>query len=163
MTELRWILATDQQGVIGIQNKLPFHLPDDLKHFKKLTTNGVVLMGKNTFLSIGKPLPNRTNIVLSKTLQPQPGITLIRSLAEIEQFNFKVVWVIGGWQIFQETYLDSRLSAIYLTQVHARVVGDVFFDTAILNSWKPIQTVYHPPDGKHLYGFSFQIWEKAIH
>ena len=162
MTEFRWILAADKQGVIGFQNKLPFHLPDDLKYFRKLTSGGVVLMGKNTFHSIGKPLPNRTNIVLSKTLPypALPNVIVIRSLEEIEQLGFSLIWVIGGQQIYHETQLDSRLSTIYLTQVHAQVLGDSFFDKKILQNWMLIQTIYHPPDEKHLYGFSFQIWKK---
>lgn len=163
MMELRWIVAADNQGVIGFQNKLPFYLPDDLKYFRKLTSGGAVLMGKNTFLSIGKPLPHRTNIVLSRTLPPQPGIMVVRSLAEVETLNFSRIWVIGGQQIYHETQSDSRLSTIYLTHVHTRVRGDAFWDKTILRVWVLASSMYHPPDAKHPVGFSFQIWKKQPH
>src|SRR5690606_15276299 len=95
------VVAAAENNVIGVQNELPWHLPDDLKFFKKITLNKPVIMGKNTWLSIGKPLPNRLNIVISTTLEEVPeGVlrfdTLKASLEYLQSLNIPEACIIGG-------------------------------------------------------------------
>ena len=119
------IVAMSLNRVIGKDNKLPWHLPEDLRWFKKLTTGNVVIMGRKTWDSIGKPLPNRENIVLSHSADAIPGARVIRSLSELQaEGDPRDYFIIGGAQIFR-SYLPL-CSDIYLTLVKREVDGDVF-------------------------------------
>lgn len=97
------IAATTSNGVIGVENKLPFNYPEDMGHFRKVTTNCIVIMGKNTFYSIGKPLPKRRNIVLTKSIIE--GVETVGSLEEALQLcrnDERDIWLIGGASVYEE-------------------------------------------------------------
>jgi dihydrofolate reductase len=119
------IVAMSLNRAIGKNNKLPWHLPEDLKWFKKLTTGHVIIMGRKTWESIGKPLPNRESIVVTRT--EIPGIRTVKSLDEINPAaDAREYFVIGGAQLFREAL--PLCSDLYLTLVKREVEGDVFLD-----------------------------------
>ena len=112
--------------VIGQGNKIPWHLPEDFKWFKKMTTGQVIVMGRKTFESIGKPLPNRTTLVLSRSQFQHPGVQTIASLEEIDLANeTRGVFICGGAQVYEQAM--PRCSELYLTLVKRVVDGDAFF------------------------------------
>ncbi len=112
--------------VIGRQNQLPWHLPDDFKWFKRKTTGHVLIMGRRTFESLGKPLPNRTTVVLTRSGQTIPNVQTIRSLDEFDlKSESREVFVCGGAQVYAEAL--PRCSDLYLTLVKRVVEGDAFF------------------------------------
>lgn len=120
------IAAMSLNRVIGRDNKLPWHLPDELKWFKKTTTGHVVVMGRKTFESIGKPLPNRETIVLSRGGFSFPGVKVVPSLAAIDKENDpRDFFLIGGEQVFRDGL--PLCSDLFLTIVKREVEGDVFF------------------------------------
>jgi dihydrofolate reductase len=119
------IIAMSLNRAIGKDNKLPWHIPEDLRWFKKLTTGNVIIMGRKTWDSIGKPLPNRESIVVSRSPQPIGGVRTVQSLSEIDPArDERDYFIIGGAQLF-ETAL-SLCSDIFLTLVKREVEGDVF-------------------------------------
>lgn len=121
------IVATDDRRVIGHRGALPWHHPEDLKFFKRTTLGHPVLMGRTTFESIGRPLPGRHNLVLSRTLAPREGITVLRDLAELEATcpGEERIFVIGGAQVYAE--LLPRCDELFLTRVAGEHEGDAFF------------------------------------
>lgn len=121
------IVATDARRVIGHQGALPWHHPEDLKFFKRTTLGHPVLMGRTTFESIGRPLPGRHNLVLSRTLAPREGVTVLRDLAELDAAcpGADRIFVIGGAQVYAE--LLPRCDELFLTLVAGEHEGDAFF------------------------------------
>ena len=120
------IVAMSLNRAIGKDNKLPWHLPEDLKWFRKLTTGHVIIMGRKTWDSIGKPLPNRESIVVTST--EIPGIRTVKSLAEINPTaDPREYFIIGGAQLFREAL--PLCSDLYLTLIKRHVDGDVFLET----------------------------------
>ena len=115
--------------VIGAGNKLPWHLPEDFKWFKQMTTGQVIVMGRKTFESIGKVLPNRTTLVLSRSTTPIPGATLISNLDEVSAHvgpgDQRQVYICGGAQVYEHAL--PLCSDLYLTLVKKTVEGDAFF------------------------------------
>jgi dihydrofolate reductase len=123
------IAAMSLNRVIGAGNKIPWHLPEDFKWFKKMTTGHIIVMGRKTYESIGKPLPNRTTIVLSRSPLNIPGV---RTMAEIGQlsslpaeFDGREIFICGGAQVYQQAL--PLCSDLYLTLVKRQVEGDTFF------------------------------------
>lgn len=112
--------------VIGRDNKIPWHLPEDFRWFKQCTTGQVILMGRKTFESLGKPLPNRTNVVVSRSAE-LPGVEIVRDLESFnpEAYSGREVWVIGGAEIY--TQLLPKCTDLYLTVVQRDVEGDAYF------------------------------------
>jgi len=127
--QFKAIAAMSLNRVIGSGNRIPWHLPDDFKWFKKLTTGQVVVMGRRTFESIGKPLPNRTTIVVSRSPNPIPGVRKVTDLAQIDleapEFGGRELFICGGAQIYQQAL--PLCSDLYLTLVDRVVEGDTFF------------------------------------
>ena len=123
---MKAIAAMSLNRVIGCDGKIPWHLPEDFKWFKQCTSGQVVLMGRKTFASLGKPLPNRTNLVVSRSAEI-PGIEMVRDLAAIDPARYapREVWVIGGAEIYAQTL--SRCTDVYLSVVFREVEGDAFF------------------------------------
>lgn len=120
------IAAMSENRVIGHGNKIPWHLPEDFKWFKKMTTGQVIVMGRKTFESIGKPLPNRETIVLSRGGFAHPGVRTIADLREIDLANeTREVFICGGAQIYAQAL--PFCSDLYLTLVKRNVEGDAFF------------------------------------
>ena len=119
------IAAMSENRVIGQGNKIPWHLPEDFKWFKKMTTGQVVVMGRKTFESIGKPLPNRTTIVVSRTQTEIAGVRVVSDLHEIGLDPDRHVFICGGAQVYEQAL--PYCSDLYLTRVKRCVEGDTFF------------------------------------
>ncbi len=126
MKHLKAIAAMSENRVIGNGNKIPWHLPEDFKWFKKMTTGNVIVMGRKTFESIGKPLPNRETIVLSRGQFQYPGVRAISDLSQIDPAQeTREVFICGGAQIYEQAL--PQCSDLYLTLVKRNVEGDAFF------------------------------------
>jgi dihydrofolate reductase len=150
------IVAVAENGVIGSNNRLPWHLPDDLKRFKALSLGKPIVMGRRTFDSIGRPLPGRTNIVISRQSKLMiPGTVVVLSLddALIAASAAPEIVVIGGAEIFKQVL--PRTNTIHLTRVHARIEGDVFFPELDPLQWRKAAVEHHDADERHQYAFSF--------
>lgn len=158
---LSLIVAVARNGVIGCAGKLPWHLSDDLKRFKRLTTGHTVIMGRKTFESIGKPLPNRRNVVLTR--QPgfaAPGVEVCRTLPEALALlpGEDEVFVIGGAEVYRQTWpLAQRL---HLTRVEAEVPGDACLPEFDLCGWELLEEESHPVDARHAYPFRYQLYRR---
>jgi len=157
------IVATAENGVIGRDGKLPWHLSDDLRHFKELTMGHTVIMGRRTWESIGRPLPGRQMVVVSR--QPdyeaagcQVVSDLDDALAIAEQIDDDEAFVIGGAQIYQLAL--PRADRLYLTRVHADVGGDVRFPEIDPAEWKLLESQRHEADDKNDYPFSMERYER---
>ena len=115
--------------VIGAGGKIPWHLPEDFKWFKKMTTRQVIVLGRRTFESIGKPLPNRTTVVLTRSAEPIPGVLVISDLSRLDPaqppFAGREIFICGGAQLYNEAL--PLCSDLYLTLVKRIVEGDTFF------------------------------------
>ena len=128
------IAACDRNRGIGLNNSLPWRIPEDLKRFKELTLNKVVLMGRKTFESIGRPLPKRTNVVITRDKDfKADGVLVYNSLEEALPI-FSDIVVIGGGEIYKR--LIEKADIIELTHIHAEYECDVFFPEINLNQWK---------------------------
>jgi dihydrofolate reductase len=129
MLRLKAIAAMSLNRVIGANNKIPWHLPDDFKWFKKMTTGHIIVMGRKTFESIGKPLPNRTTVVLTRSPNPIPGVQTISDLSQLDSANSAIarrdIFICGGAQLYQLAL--PFCSDLYLTLVKRNVEGDTFF------------------------------------
>jgi dihydrofolate reductase len=127
--QFKAIAAMSLNRVIGSGNKIPWHLPEDFKWFKRLTTGHVLVMGRKTFESIGKPLPNRTTIVVSRSPEPIPGVRKVNDLSKINpespEFGGRELFICGGAQIYQQAL--PLCSDLFLTLVNRVVEGDAFF------------------------------------
>jgi dihydrofolate reductase len=138
------IAAMSLNRVIGAGNRLPWHLPEDFKWFKQMTTGQVIVMGRRTFESIGKPLPHRTTLVLSRSGAVIPGVRVISSLAEIDlAHETRQVFICGGAQLYAQTL--PLCSDLYLTLVKRTVEGDAFFPP-FEEQFLPVSTVLERPD-----------------
>jgi dihydrofolate reductase len=153
--QLTMVVAVARNGVIGAGNRLPWRLPDDLRRFKALTVGKPVLMGRRTFESIGRPLPERLNVVVSRQAAQLAGCTLVESVATALALLAPApeVMVIGGAQIYQQC-LD-RCGTIHMTRVHADIEGDVRFPELTAGHWSERLLEQHPADERHAYAFSF--------
>jgi dihydrofolate reductase len=126
VTHFKAIAAMSLNRVIGAGNKIPWHLPEDFKWFKKMTTGHIIVMGRKTFESIGKPLPNRETIVLSRSQFHYPGVRTISDLSQIDLAQEKrEIFICGGAEIYRQAL--SLCSDLYLTLVKRHVNGDKFF------------------------------------
>lgn len=157
------LVAASENNAIGKDGKLPWHLPNDLKMFKNLTWAMPVIMGRNTYESLGKPLKGRVNIVVSSRPSPDvPGllyaVSIDEALDKAAATGCKEVFVIGGGQIYDQ--FMSRAHRIYLTRVHAHVEGDTFFPLIDPACWEQDGHLDFLPDEKHEYAYSFQRWKR---
>jgi dihydrofolate reductase len=155
------IVAASENNVIGIGNRLPWHLPDDLKHFKTLTLGKPVVMGRKTYESIGRPLPGRANIVISRHSELQiHGAAVYSSLesAFAALTGVPEICVIGGAEIFHLAM--PLVDTIHLTRVHVHLVGDVYLPTLSLDSWHETQREEHAADDRHAHSFTFLTLER---
>ncbi len=153
------IVAQSTNRVIGKNNQLPWHLPADLAHFKKTTYNHPIIMGRATYQSIGRPLPKRTNIILTRnTTYNAPtsckiAHNLDQALSHAKQTQAKEVFIIGGAQIYAQTLPIA--DTLYLTQVHTTIEGDTFFPPIDPTQWKQISKKNHPADSTNPYAYTF--------
>ena len=172
------VAAFAENGVIGADGGLPWSLPDDMRRFMSLTTGHCVVMGRKTFDSMNRrPLPGRTNIVLSRSgnVADAPGVHVVSDLAAAlaiaEKEGDDEAFVIGGEAIYALAL--PRADCLYLTRVHGEVAGEVHFPefdesggpgtrgTRGTRSWKLERTEHHPSDSRHAYAFTFEDWVRA--
>ena len=158
---LSLILAQSENRVLGRDNDLPWHLPADLKRFKKLTVGHTMVMGRKTWESIGRPLPRRRSLVLSRDPDFRAeGAEVFRDLDEaLAAAPGEEVFVIGGASLFAESL--PRADRLYLTWVHADVEGDVFCPELDLSAFERIESTRHPADARHAYAFTFETWHRS--
>jgi dihydrofolate reductase len=162
---LSTIVAVSDNNAIGINNQLPWHLPNDLKFFKKTTLGKPVLMGRKTFESLGRPLPGRLNIVIShqKDLNLPDSVLLFHTISEgmerMEKENTDEGFIIGGGKIFEETL--NLVDRLYITKVHANIEGaNTFFPDIDHTHWKLVWEEKNSVDEKHSYSYTFQQLER---
>ena len=158
------IVAVAKNNVIGRDNEIPWYLPADLKYFKRTTLGHHVIMGRKSFLSIGKPLPKRTNIIITRDpFFIASGCIVLHSIEAAIQMAKEngedEVFIIGGGQVYEQAlpYFDK----IYLTEVDVTVDGSVFFPTINESKWNEIAREEHLPDEKNENGFVFRVLEKT--
>lgn len=161
------IVAVSENGVIGKDNKLIWSLPADMKFFKEKTTGHFIITGRKNYESIPekfRPLPNRTNIIITRQKNYHaPGTVIASSIPDALSFaeefsNKEEVFIIGGAEIFKQ--ILPQVQRVYLTWVHERFEGDVFFDPLPENEWKMVSSTKHSADEKHKYPFTFETWER---
>lgn len=161
------IVAVAENGVVGKDNALPWHLPEDLKYFKAKTLGKPIVMGRRTFESIGKPLPGRTNIVISGNRDyAAPGVTVVSSMAEALELARAAaasdgqdeLMVIGGASVYAEAlpFADS----IYLTEVHAAIDGDAYLPTVDWSCWREESRERHTASTPQAPDFSFVVYQR---
>ena len=160
MSRIAFVVAFDRNKVIGKGGALPWKLPDDMKHVRELTIGKPLIMGRRTYDSIGRPLPQRTNIVLTRDPSFHPdGVRVARTPDEALKIagDAPEVIVFGGADVFRQ-FLPMA-ERIYLTQVDADVGGDTFFDFGGTN-WRVLENTAHPADERHAYPFNFITLER---
>ncbi len=157
------IVAVAENHVIGYNNRIPWHLPADLKFFKRTTLHHHIIMGRKTFLSIGKPLPQRTNIIVtSNPAFSAAGIWIAHSIAQAlnmaKAHGETEAFIIGGSQIFQQSM--HWWHRLYLTEVKANPQGDIWLPPIDFSQWHLIQSEAHKADEKNQYDYCFKIFER---
>lgn len=156
------VVAMGEKNEIGFENKLLWHLPKDLKHFKDITSGHPVIMGRKTYESIGKPLPNRTNIVISRKKNWfEEGVLIVGSVKEAVKFAKKIdenIFIIGGGNIYEQTI--DMVDRLEVTLVKADLEADTYFPKINPNAWKKTEEVFHEKDEKNQYDFYFQTFER---
>jgi dihydrofolate reductase len=162
--KLSILVALSESGIIGCEGQLPWRLPDELKYVKRTTMGHTLLMGRKTYESIGRPLPGRTSIVLSRDpdYAPDPNVLVRASLEQglelARQRGESEAFVFGG-----ETVYAAALPAadrLYLTRVHCDVEGDARFPVFDMEEWKLVSEEHHERDDRHAYSFTFQVLDR---
>jgi dihydrofolate reductase len=155
------VVAIAQNYAIGKDNELLWHLPKDLKHFKTITSGGTIIMGRKTFDSIGKPLPNRRNIVITRntdlTIKGAEVVNSVEGALKIAEGD-DVVYIVGGGEIYKMA-MDVT-DRIYLTTVHHDFEGDAYFPEIDYNIWKETASEHHQSDEKHQFSFTFSTLDR---
>jgi dihydrofolate reductase len=159
---ISFIFAMDQNRAIGKDNRLPWHLPADLNFFKTVTTGHAILMGRKTYDSIGRPLPRRRNVILTKNAKfTAEGCEVIHSIDEVlEQFRDEELFVIGGTEMFR--LFLPHVSRMYVTQIEHEFEADVFFPEMDMTEWQLASSEQGVQDEKNPYVYYFQIYEKRM-
>jgi dihydrofolate reductase len=157
------IVAVANNNVIGRDNDIPWYLPADLQFFKKTTLNHHIIMGKNCYTSIGKPLPKRTNIVITRNVYFISSNCLVaRSIEEALEAAHdngeEEAFIIGGGQIYDQT--QNLWNKLYLTEVDLLVNGDVFFPQINQSEWRLLSEQKHEKDDKNEYDYTFKVYER---
>lgn len=158
------VVAMAENRGIGLTNQMPWHLPADLKHFKKITSGHPIIMGRKTFESVGRPLPNRTNIVISRRKDWfQDGILIVGTLKEAIKFAKKIdddIYIIGGGNVYEQTIeLADRLE---VTLIKTDLEADTFFPKIDTEIWQLTNEEWHDKDERHDYKYCFQTYERKI-
>jgi dihydrofolate reductase len=159
--KLSAIVAMASNRVIGANNQLPWRLPADLARFKRLTMGHAIVMGRKTYESIGRPLPGRTMIVVTRQHGYAPeGVKVAHSVDEALALapSDDEVFIIGGAELFAQTM--DRLHRLYLTLIEREIAGDTFFPEVDLSSWKLIEQVDHPASTPDALPYAFLTYER---
>ena len=166
--DLAIIVAAAENGVIGRDNGLPWHLPEDLRYFKRVTMGKPIVMGRKTFESIGRPLPGRSNIVISRnTGYSPPGVRVVASLDEARALADEIgqldgaaeVLVIGGAEIYRLAI--PQADRLYLTEVHGEVQGDIMLPPVDWSEWREVSRERHAAAAGNPFDYSFVVFERV--
>lgn len=157
------IVAKAANNIIGKDNTLPWHLPSDLKWFKQKTSGHHVIMGRKSFESLGRPLPNRTNIVVTANTQFfHSKCVIVRSIDEALKYAHnhgeEEVFILGGGQVYHQT--RNLWDRLYLTEVNAVVEGDTYFPEIDLKDYNLTFQEFHSADDKHQFPFTFKVYQR---
>jgi len=161
MNNLSIIVAISENNAIGKNNQLLWHLPADLKHFKQITTGHTIIMGRKTYDSIGKPLPNRRSIVITRSTNLTiEGVEVVNSLKEAIHLckEDEDAFIIGGAEIYLQAIALARL--IHLTTVHEHYEADAFFPKLDPLVWKEIDSTTYLPDEKNNIAYTFSTLQR---
>ncbi len=156
------IVAASENNVIGRDGGLPWDLPDDLQFFKDKTSGHPIIMGRKNYESIGRSLPGRTNIIITRQADYEAeGCTIVLSLDDALNISKEVeddeIFIIGGGEIYRQSI--EIADRIYLTRVHAKIEGDVYFPE-LGDEWEEVSSVKHEADERHEYAFTFKVFKK---
>lgn len=160
--DISLVVAMDRNRLIGAGNDLPWHLSADLRHFKKLTMGHPVVMGRRTWESIGKPLPERTNIVVTRQEDFEaPGAVVVDSIEAAKQQagDCAELMIIGGAELYEQVLDDA--SRIYLTEIHAEFEGDTYFPEINMDEWACVSREDFEKDEKNPHDYSFLVLERV--
>lgn len=154
------IAAQTKNRVIGKDGKMPWHLPADLRYFRETTSGHTVVMGRKTYESMGRPLPNRRNIILTRQKDLKiEGCEVFNDIEEVKkQFKDEEVFVIGGAEIYELSLPFA--DRVYLTEIDAELDGDTFFPEIDKSKWREISRKTYIKDEKNKYSLDFVIYEK---
>ncbi len=168
MTRLAIIVAAADNGVIGRNNGLPWNLPEDLRYFKRVTMGKPIVMGRRTFESIGRPLPGRSNIVISRNVDfMSPGVQVVTSLDEALALADNIakidgtseIVVIGGAEVYRLAMAVA--DRLYITEVHANVEGDVMLPPVHWPDWRELSREYHAVSADNPFDYSFVVYDRV--
>jgi dihydrofolate reductase len=157
------VVAMSNNRVIGVNNDLPWSLKADLAHFKEYTTNKIIVMGRKTYESIGRPLPDRVNYVISSTLNSLEGISIFTNLNEAiaeakSQDDIKEIVIIGGGYLFRDSI--NIFNKLILTRVNCSIDGDVFYPEIDLNEWDLKSKKQYFKNDDNQYDFTLETYER---
>jgi len=163
--EISLVVAMDENRVIGAHGTLPWRLPADLKHFKRVTMGHPIVMGRRTWESIGRALPGRTNIVVTRQAGfGAPGAVVVDSLeaakARAAEEDCEELMIIGGATLYEQAMPET--SRIYLTEIHAEFEGDTYFPELNEDEWACVSREDREKDDKNPYDYSFLVLERLI-
>jgi len=158
------IVAMDKNKVIGVNNQLPWHLPADLKYFKKVTTGHPIVMGRKTRDSIGRNLPNRENVIITRNPDYQcEDCTVLHSIDEFYEWSNAhaedEIFIIGGAELFSETI--KKTDRLYITKIDAEFEGDTFFPALDWQEWQVVSEQKGIVDEKNIYPHTFFVYERV--
>lgn len=162
------IAAVADNGTIGINGDLPWHLPDDLKYFQRITQGHHVITGRKNYESIPpkyRPLKYRVNLVVTRNVAYEaPGAVVIGSMEEALRIAAEAdepeVFIIGGGEVFREALANHPVQRLYLTLVHSDIAGDTHFPGIDPSDWQEISRIHHQADERHAHSFSFVVLER---
>ena len=168
MITISHVVALSNNNVIGVNNSLPWNLKTDLAHFKNYTSNKIIVMGRKTYESIGRPLPNRINLIVSNTIKEINGAELFKSTEDAINKakelcinkNLDEIIIIGGGYLFRDTL--SITNKLVLTKVDCNIEGDVFYPDIDLNEWKKLSSENFKKDSDNDYDFTVITYEKSM-
>ena len=168
MITISHVVALSNNNVIGVNNSLPWNLKTDLAHFKNYTSNKIIVMGRKTYESIGRPLPNRINLIVSNTIKEVNGAELFKSTEDAINKakelcinkNLDEIIIIGGGYLFRDTL--SITNKLVLTKVDCDIEGDVFYPDVDLNEWEKLSSEHFTKDSDNDYDFTVITYEKSM-
>ena len=155
------IAAVAENNALGKDNELVWHLPNDFKRFKELTTGHYIIMGRKTFESFPKPLPNRTHVVITRQQNYQPdGCIVVNSIENAIKAcpENETIYIIGGGEIYNQALAFS--DTIEITKVHGEFEADAFFPEIKAEEWELVQSDFNAKDERHLYDYTYQTFVK---
>ncbi len=159
------IVAVSSNGVIGRDGDLPWHLPADLRHFKNTTMGHHLIIGRRTWIEVGKPLPGRTMVVVTRSRSfSADGVAVVHSVEDALKIarDDDEPFIGGGSQIYRIALARKLVDRIYLTRIHAEVEGDTHFPDLDANQWELVSEDHHEADEKNEFAYSFLRYQRAI-